>query len=92
MSWLVAVCFPGLLMFCTVGLQRLESVLHGDRSTAADFVARLEQLPLKNFAGHTPLTRPIRLPLIEEPGLPTRLCAPVRPNPDFQPTGRTNPV
>lgn len=44
MSWLVAVCFPGLLMFCTVGLQRLESVLQGDRPTAAEFVSRLEQL------------------------------------------------
>lgn len=44
MSWLVAVCFPGLLMFGAVGLQRLESVLQGDRATAAEFVARLEQL------------------------------------------------
>ena len=44
MSWLVAVCFPGLLMFCAVGLQRLEAVLQGDRPTAAEFVARLEQL------------------------------------------------
>lgn len=31
-------------MFCTVGLQRLETVLQGDRPAAADFVARLEQL------------------------------------------------
>lgn len=31
-------------MFCTVGLQRLETVLQGDRPTAAEFVARLEQL------------------------------------------------
>jgi hypothetical protein len=44
MSWLVAVCFPGLLMFGAVGLQRIESILQGDRSTAGDFVARLEQL------------------------------------------------
>jgi hypothetical protein len=44
MSWLLAVCFPGLLMFCTVGLQRLESVLQADRPSAAEFVARLEQL------------------------------------------------
>lgn len=44
MSWLVAVCFPGLLMFGTVALQRLESVLQGDRPSAAEFVARLEQL------------------------------------------------
>ena len=31
-------------MFCTVGLQRLETVLQGDRPSAAEFVARLEQL------------------------------------------------
>jgi len=31
-------------MFCTVGLQRLESVLQGDRPSAAEFVSRLEQL------------------------------------------------
>jgi hypothetical protein len=42
MSWLVAVCFPGLLMVFTVGLQRLESMLHGDRPSAVDLVARLE--------------------------------------------------
>ena len=42
MSWLVAVCFPGLLMVFTVGLQRLESMLHYDRPSAVDVVARLE--------------------------------------------------
>lgn len=31
-------------MVCTIGLQRLESVLQGDRQTATEFVARLEQL------------------------------------------------
>ncbi len=31
-------------MICTVGLQRLESVLQRDRPSAAEFVARLEQL------------------------------------------------
>ena len=44
MSWLVAVCFPGLLMFGTVGLQRLETLLQGDRPTAAELVGRIEQL------------------------------------------------
>ena len=44
MSWLVAVFFPGLLMFGTVGLQRLEALLQADRPTAADIVARIEQL------------------------------------------------
>ena len=31
-------------MFGTVGLHRLETLLQGDRPTAAEFVARLEQL------------------------------------------------
>lgn len=44
MSWLVAVSFPGLLMCFTVALQRLENVVQGDRPTAGEFVARLEQL------------------------------------------------
>lgn len=111
MSWLVAVSFPGLLMFCTVGLQRLETVLQGDRPTAAELVARLEQfartareaareaarectgpLPLKSLTGH--ITRPTTVlrQIIDEPGLPTRLCAQAQPNPHFQPTGSVNPV
>jgi hypothetical protein len=44
MSWLVAVSFPGLLMFGTIGLQRLETLMQGDRPTAAEIVARIEQL------------------------------------------------
>ena len=43
MSWLVAVSFPWLLMFCTVGLQRLETVLQGDRRRRRELVARLEK-------------------------------------------------
>ena len=42
MSWLVAVSFPVLLMLFTVGLQRIETVLHGDRLPVAEFVARVE--------------------------------------------------
>ena len=111
MSWLVAVCFPGLLMFCTVGLQRLESVLQGERPTAAEFVSRLEQLaraardaareaardctaplPLKSLSSQVARPHSPNRPLIDEPGLPTRLCAQAQPNPHFQPTGYANPV
>ena len=43
MSWLVVVFFPGLLMICTVGLQRLERTVHGERPSAGQLVTRLEQ-------------------------------------------------
>lgn len=100
-------------MFGAVGLQRLESLLQGDRPTAADFVARIEQLarvareaareaarehtaplplPFKNLAGSMPRSEPVSAGLIDEPGLPTRLCARAEANPLFQPTGSANPV
>ena len=97
MSWLVAVCFPGLLMLSTHGLQRLESVLHGERVAAGEVVARLEQAARAAREKAAPLSVPglselatriepgIR-PLADEPGLPTR------PNRQFQPTGYANPV
>ena len=42
MSWFVAVSFPVLLMLFTVGLHRLENLLHGDCPSATELVARLE--------------------------------------------------
>ena len=97
MSWLVAVTFPGLLMVFTVGLQRLEGVLHRDRPSPVEFVARLERAA--RTARHTASPRAIvesavpaatglfdPLLLIDEPGLPTR------PNPLFQPSGIANRV
>jgi hypothetical protein len=97
MSWLVAVCFPGLLMVCAVGLQRLESLLHGDRPSAVELVARLEraarnarqkaaQRALRELSEAPPLGRLDPVLLIDEPGLPTR------PNPLFQPSGLGNRV
>jgi hypothetical protein len=76
MSWLVAVCFPGLLMVFTVGLQRLESMLHGDRPSAVELVARLEgaarsarqraaQRALAEFSAPTP-----SLPAVPPPAPP----------------------
>ena len=79
-------------MVFTVGLQRLETLVHGDRLSPADLVARLEQAAsaarhkaahrtLNESAGRPTANRLDPLLLIDEPGLPTR------PNPVFQPSG-----
>ena len=97
MSSLLAVCIPGVLMLTTFGLQRLESVLHGDRPSAGQVVARLEhaarsareraaQRTINELSGPTPPMRLDPLFLVDEPGLPTR------PNPLFQPSEIANPV
>lgn len=97
MSWLVAVCFPGLLMLCTFGLQRLEDSIHSDRPTAAQVVAHLEQSAraareeaaqrtLDAFSGGQPPARLDPVFLVDEPGLPTR------PNPLFRPSRLANRV
>lgn len=92
MSWLVAVSFPLLLMLCAVGLQRIETLLNGDRFSAVRLMARLEgaartagQRAAERTRCEVPAARPAGrldpLLLIDEPGLPTR------PNPVFQPSG-----
>ncbi len=92
MSWLVAVSFPVLLMLFTAGLQRIETLLHSDRLSAAALVTRLERAArhagreaaertLNELSGVKPVSRLDPLLLIDEPGLPTR------PNPLFQPSG-----
>ena len=92
MSWLVAVSFPVLLMLFTVGLQRIETVLHGDRLPVAQFVTRVEsaartagqkaaERTLGELSAVIPVNRLDPLLMIDEPGLPTR------PNPVFQPSG-----
>jgi len=97
MSWLVVVFFPGLLMICTVGLQRLERTVHGERPSAGQLVTRLEQAAraarekaaqrtLNEFSGAEPAARLDPIFLVDEPGLPTR------PNPLFQPSGLANRV
>jgi hypothetical protein len=94
MSWFVAACFPGLLMLSTYGLQRIESVMHDDRTAVADVVSRLEQtarearvardeaMPLlvPALSDFAARIEPGLRPLADEPGLPTR------PNRLFQPT------
>ena len=75
-----------MLMLSTYGLQRLESVMNGDRPTATEVVARLEQVArAAREKAHT-AGRLDPLLLIDEPGLPTR------PNPKFQPSEIANPV
>ncbi|MCB1266331.1 MAG: hypothetical protein KDB56_17465 [Mycobacterium sp.] len=97
MSWLFVVFFPGLLMICTVGLQRLERMVHGERPSACQLVTRLEQAArtareraaqrtLNEFSGVEPQARLDPVFLVDEPGLPTR------PNPLFQPSGPANRV
>jgi hypothetical protein len=105
MSWLVAVCFPGLLMVFTVGLQRLESMLYGDRPSAVEVVTRLEgaaraarQRAAQRALGE--LSSPPPAPPAAPP--PARRYDPVlpidepglptRPNPLFQPAGLGNRV
>jgi len=81
MSWLVATCFPGLLMLVTYGLQRLESII----GEAAPWEAPDAPVRTTDFG-------PGLRPLAEEPGLPTRLCPSPEPNRLFQPTGYANRV
>ena len=81
MSWLVATCFPGLLMLVTYGLQRLESII----GEAAPWEAPDAPVRTTDFGPG------LRL-LAEEPGLPTRLCPSPEPNRLFQPTGYANHV
>jgi hypothetical protein len=92
MSWLVAVSFPVLLMLFTVGLQRFETLLHGDHLLGARLAARLERAArtasrkaAERTVGELSAAKPVNrldpLLMIDEPGLPTR------PNPVFQPSG-----
>ncbi|MEX0580437.1 MAG: hypothetical protein WD228_04935 [Mycobacterium sp.] len=103
MSWLVAACFPGLLMLSTYGLQRLESAMNSAGPAAAGTVPRLHRVVhangLQAVPGHASDlpevatdTAPGHRLLAEEPGLPTRLCSLPKANRQFQPTGFSNPV
>lgn len=84
-------------MLWTLGLQRIETVLHGDRPSAGQLVARLElaartarekaaQRALNELSGTGPRVEPAYLLLADEPGLPTR------PNPQVRPSQIPNRV
>ena len=83
-----------MLMLSTVGLQRLESVLHTDRPSGGDRAKRPEQavVPLTGFSGLSPRMEPAFRLIPDEPGLPTRVHVPSELNPQFQPSGFVNPV
>ena len=85
MSWLLAGFIPALLMLSTVGLQRLESVLHSDRpATGATVKTRETVVPLTGFSGLSPRMEPAYRLIPDEPGLPTRLYEAMESNPQFQ--------
>lgn len=84
-------------MLWTVGLQRLETELHGDRPSAGQIVTRLEhaaraarertaQRTLSQFSGQSTRIEPAYLLLADEPGLPTR------PNPRIRSSQIANHV
>ncbi|QEN16364.1 hypothetical protein D3H54_26525 [Mycobacterium sp. ELW1] len=99
MTWLLAVCVPGLLMLSTFGLQRLEEALHVDRKAADEVTEYLERAATTPAAHVAPRAEaapsraetPSRLS-DDEPGLPTRSHAYARPNPQFHRTQYANRV
>ena len=87
MSCLFAACVPGLLMVSTYGMHRLESIIHSERPSTAEIVARIEHAArtahekalatglstsLANANLAAKAMAPARTLLDEEPGLPTR--------------------
>lgn len=78
MSWLVAACFPGLLILSTYGLQRLESAIYDAGPPADENDARLQRVVHADSKQAVPGRAPglasssagHRL-LADEPGLPT---------------------
>lgn len=82
MSWLLAGFIPALLMLSTVGLQRLESVLHADRPASRGALKTRETVvPLTGFSGLSPRMEPAYRLIPDEPGLPTRLYGAMESNP-----------
>ncbi|MEZ0357202.1 hypothetical protein [Mycobacterium sp. ENV421] len=99
MTWLLAVCVPGLLMLSTFGLQRLEEALRVDRTAAdevTEYLERAATTPAAQVAPHAePASGRAETPVRrsdDEPGLPTRSHAYPRPNPQFHRTQYANRV
>ncbi|MGY4709789.1 hypothetical protein ACXDF8_09575 [Mycolicibacterium sp. CBM1] len=102
MTWLLAVCVPGLLMLSTFGLQRVEEALQTDRTAEDDVTEYLERAAkaAKAAAKAPPAAAgiPHRRPDghsrlgADEPGLPTRSYAHATPNPQVHRTQYANRV
>ncbi|TDO14504.1 hypothetical protein EV580_2633 [Mycobacterium sp. BK086] len=99
MTWLLAVCVPGLLMLSTFALQRLEEALHTERTPADEVTEFLERAATAAPAQASPRaeTPPRRAEAHsrlsdDEPGLPTRSYAHARPNTQFHRTQYANRV
>ncbi|TGD89626.1 hypothetical protein BayCH28_03200 [Mycolicibacterium sp. CH28] len=103
MTWLLAVCVPGLLMLATFGLQRLESALETERAATDNVSEYLERAakaaraavqeapPRPSQTEHRLVDTHHRLG-DDEPGLPTRSYTHVTPNPQFHRTQYANRV
>jgi hypothetical protein len=105
-SWLLAVCVPGLLMLATFGLERLESGITDKAADDADslskFIAAAAPQPeaqkralARRAAPVFPTVPPLRTtyrPLDDEPGLPTRRYGRADANPQFRATPQANRV
>ena len=79
MSWLLAVCIPGMLMLSALAMQRLESSLHCPGPSPAAMLARLEQAAraareraAQRVLHDLPGPETAHLLMDDEPGLPTK--------------------
>jgi hypothetical protein len=93
-------------MVSTYGMHRLESVIHSERPSTAEIVARIEQAARaaheKALASGISSSLSAAMPVVpprkawdDEPGLPTRpnrIYVRAQPNPQFQPSGYVNSV
>lgn len=91
MSWLFVAFIPWLLMVATFGLERLESGLTRDSSSASDVDDFLQQAEADRQQRRLEPaeTLPTRMTAAD---VPTRVYIPHRPNPQFQPTRHANRV
>jgi hypothetical protein len=88
------------MMLSTFALQRLESILHTERTAAEEAVAEYlrqaeearKQVPPRPVLQEPRPVEVHHLLGVDEPGLPTRSYAHARPNPQFHRTRYANPV
>ncbi len=82
-----------MLMVTTYALQRLETVIHSERPSAGEIVARIEQAALTAAPTRLALgPEPVNRRLADEPGLPTRIQLGSPTKTRFQPADFANSV